>query len=394
MINKKLHWSIIILFCLVLSALYLNSTSWFRLKLADYYKNNHQYVRAIKFYNKILTKNSLKENLQKEIFAKINFNLGYLYTKLKLRNLAIESYVRGSIKFPDIETSSYYKNDVEKDKLLAIGLLEAGRWHRAIEEFQKLSQLYPEYLEVEKYLNIAIAFKKQNVNLGIKNFYFLIGDAYIQNRLFNEARAFFTKRILDYGFQPLQVLNYLHKGYSQNLEVKEKVWGNNIYVTLEDFETFHTQLNEWINNTQAKVNNHYITEKISYDGNRSEFLDIKYNKNGYDYWIKLLNISLDKSNLPLGIRAYIKSKDQFRGYLEIRVLYAEHGGSVWQLGIKENIGDGWEMQRLGNLTGEAEAFAFAHGWDTKGMQVKIIAIDTRGISTQLYIDNIELYLEN
>src|SRR3989338_4550368 len=127
-------------FCIALIGLHINSTAWFRGKLAVYHENRGEVVRAIRLYNKILRRETVKKRLKDEVFAKTCFDLANLYGKLGLTNSAIESYARGSHRFPQIDPDRYYtKTDYARDKLLTIGLLEGGRHEQAIDEFQKLS---------------------------------------------------------------------------------------------------------------------------------------------------------------------------------------------------------------------------------------------------------------
>lgn len=366
------------------------------MRLADYYIKNCQHINAIKLYNKILRKNSVRKNLKERNFAKINFDLGYLYSQLNFINPAIESYARGSAKFAIVGIDHYYRrDDLEKDKLLAIGFLEAGRWDIAIEEFKKLKQLYPQFLEVEKYIKTAMNLKEKNSRRDDRNFYFMVGEAYIQNQLFNEAKVFFTKRILDYGFHPLEVLNYLNQAYSQNREIREKVWGDNIYVTLEDFETIEPQLSKWVGNAKSKVNSHHITTDAAYKGIHSEFLDITYTKAGFDYWTKPVDMLLTNPNLVLAVRMFIKSEELFKGCLEINISYPKQGTSgIWQADVKENTAGGWEECRIDNLSEKAKTIASRFNWNTSEMKLDRIIIDTAGVSNKFYIDEIELYLVN
>ena len=144
----------LIIFSIIIFTLCINSAVWFRLKIAEDYKQNKQSKKAIQIYEKVLRKNNSRNNLSDKYFTKINFSLGYLYAAKDLRNLSIESYARGSKELTGIAIDDYYRrNDLDKDKLIAIGLLEAGRWDEAIIEFEKLKKIYPEFKKARKYIN-------------------------------------------------------------------------------------------------------------------------------------------------------------------------------------------------------------------------------------------------
>jgi len=279
MIGKSRITISVLLFIVGLS-LYVNSAWWFRLRLCKYYEKNNHYVKAINTYRKILIKDDVKEGLDDKIRGEINFSLGRLYAELNLVNLAIESYAKGTEAYPGMKVDEYYtRHDLDKDKLIAIGLLEGGNPDGAIDEFIRLDQFYPEFLQAREYIKIASDFKGRGWRGSDKKTLFLLGDGYIQSGLFNEARAFFTKRILDYGVEPIHVLDYLQDKYAGDTDTIQTVWGDDIYVTLEDFEAIEPRLIKWVSNVKKKTKNHSITSESPYRGLYSEFLDIDYAMN-------------------------------------------------------------------------------------------------------------------
>ena len=382
------------IFCAALIGLQINSTARFRMKLADYYRSKGHYAKTIELYNKILTKNNVKRSVGRKTFSKICLDSGYLYAKLDLTNLAIESYAGVIAELP-VEIGHYYlKNDLAKDKLLAIGLLEAGRWNAAIEEFRRLRRLYPQFQNMEKYINTAIALKKEDPALEVKSPLFLIGDAYIQNQLFDEAKAFFSKRILDYGMEPVEVLRYLQKKYAGNREVKQKVWGDDIYVILENFEALKPQLSRWLmSSADTTAVNHYITKEDAFEGAHSEFLDVAYTGEGNDRWVKITKIPLGGTGLNLGIRLYTKSSRPSSHNLMFNVIFPKQGGSgIFAASLRQDIGNGWEELRMENLLETAKGIASRFKWDAEGVMIDRIILDTGGINDKFYIDNLELYI--
>lgn len=400
--DKKGRYIFLGIFCIALTGLQINSSVWFRLKLADFYKTNRQYAEAIRLYEKILTKNNTKRVLNDKIFSRINFDLGYLYNKVNLVNPAVEFYARGSAGFPRAGIEDYcFKNHFDYCKLLLIGSLEAGELDKAIECFESIKRFYPKASGAEKYFDVATLLKKENLLQGDKNFYFLIGDAYIQNQLFDEARAFFTKRILDYGIEPVQVLAYLQKKYAKNTEIIEKVWGKNIYVTLEDFEAVQPRLFHWLSSMGAKVNSHHIADEVVYKGCYSEFFDIayaldkEYAPSGSTYLlVKLVNISLKATNPNMGLRLFIKSIGPSGYNLRLNIIYpASEITGTCGVSFKQDAGDGWEEYRVENLFENAKTIASDRNWGIDGMRADKIIIDTGCFSTKFFVDEIELYLK-
>jgi len=384
---------VLVIFCSILVSLWLNSSCWFRLKLIDYYKDKGQPKKVIQLYNKILRRNNIKEELNNETFVEIYFGLGFLYAGFNLSNLAIESYARGSEKSVEAVIGSYYqRDDFKQDRLIAIGLLEAGKSKAAINELQRLKRIYPNFENAEKYISVADALLTMDLAVD-DEFYFKLGDAYIQYGLFDEARNFFAKRILYYGINPIQMLTYLHQNYSESREVIRRVWGDDIYVTLEDFEVLNPQLIQWVSKIKVKVNRHSIVDRVAYKGNRSEFLDISSMEKGRDLWVKIVNISLDDMSFDLGVRAFIRSKKPSPHSLRFNVKYPRcHESGVSSGSEGRELGGGWREYRIENLGERARRIALRRGWNTERMFVDKVILDTQGVSNQFYIDDVELYL--
>src|SRR3989338_7810538 len=105
---KKSNNIFLTIFCIALISLHINSAAWLRSKLASHYENKGDLVKAIRLYAKILRKDSVKKGLDDSLFVKTNFDLAYLYGKLDLPNLAIESYAKGSYKLSQIDLNKYY----------------------------------------------------------------------------------------------------------------------------------------------------------------------------------------------------------------------------------------------------------------------------------------------
>jgi len=340
--------------CPVLIVMQINSTAWFRTGLADYYKDKGQYARAIGLYNEILTKDSVKKGLDDKAFSEVNLKMGALYARLGLRNLAIESYAMAALRSPDLGYS-------DKDRLFAIGVFEA----RALSS-------------------------------GTKDSLFAAGDAYIKDGSYDEARAFFTKRILDYGANPFEVLVYLQERYGRQKGVRQAVWGRQIYVVLEDFEDLKPRLGEYLG--ASRVNNHYIAQDFVYKGRYSEFLDVTCPdpaRSGSNYWVINTRIPLKDDGLRLGIRIAVRKTKPQACELGINVRYSGDGISdVFPKPVRQDLGGGWEEISIEDFLPRVKGVASRYRWSTGDMVIDKIIFDTMGNNNKFYVDNIELYIVN
>jgi len=363
MINSRRSFYIsAVIACLIFAGLQFSSTAWFREKLAGCYEARQEYTKAIQLYNRILVKDGVKRRIDGEDLARIYLSMGSLYAGLDLRNLAIESYTKAVLSSPEI--TQYPKSaDPAGNKLLVIGMLEAEGLKKADAEESSTDEL------------------------------FLIGDTYIENGLFGEARAFFTKRILDYGAGPVDVLAYLHRRYGRDKRIRERVWGKDIYVALEDFERIEPGLGMWDDN--SGFDDHRITKEIAYKGRYSEFLAITSFGQNRDWWAKSVKIPLDDKDLELGIRFFIKSPRPDMNKLHFNTVYPEQKETgLYSGSIRRDIGEGWEEYRIDDISMIAGSIAQDYNWDPKGMYVDKIVVDTRGHSNRFYVDSIELYVVN
>lgn len=368
----------------------------FRMRLADYYIGKNQDEKAMQVYGKILRKDLVKKRLSAEEFADVNFDLGRLAAKLDFTNLAVEAYARGSARFSGSDYRKYYdRKNLNRDKMLATGLLEAGRLELAAGEFQRLGEIYPDFRDAGKYIDVTLDLRRQKAPAGNENFYFNLGDSYIANGLFKEARAFFTKRILDYGVGAMEVLKYLNGKYSRDADIRAKVWGDNIYAVLEDFETGEPQFKRYLSNAAAKINKHCITKEAAREGKRSELLDIVYSKEGYDYWVKDVKIPLKRTDSRLGLRLFIKSDNRSANEaLLFWVVYREQAltGICAPAYARRDLGNGWEEWRIDGLSESAKLLAAKRNWSQDGMVMEKVIVDIHGVSGRFYFDEIELFL--
>jgi len=380
------YFSITLVSLPILAALCMNGSDHFRMKMADHYIKAAEYKKALHLYAKVLRREEIKHHLSNATSCEISFKSGYLYSKIDMPNAVIESYARGAIASSGPDLNKYRSGEsLRKDKLLAIGLLEGGRYQDAAGEFQKLKALYPDFHDADRYISAARALEERKAAPGNENFYFSIGEEYIRHRLFGEAREFYTKRILHYGIFPLRVLRHLRDTYSADVDVRGKVWGSNIYVTLEDFESAE-----------------YEPSTNIYEGHRSKVLDIPHNKvHGLSVFEKVIEVPFDK-DLNAGIRLFVKCDDpSVRIILGVEATYLKARTSGISLhSVQEDAGGGWAVHKIRSLFEVAQGMAGEprNNWSMENAFINkcslVIWADSAVRSDKFYVDEIQLYLEN
>lgn len=379
--NKR--WTILIILFLILLALWLNSTTWFRLKLADYYMREQNYDKAISICKKILRKENLTAGYQ------ILDSVGIFKERL-ITFLLTNAYLKNAESHFE-QAKDYFKPTTLDFHLFDRAMTEYEEINRLYEDCQKTFASIPEELS-NKWQEIL---KKSNEEKSKACFAF--GQEYIKRKMWQEARIFYTKKILKY-LNPVAVLEKLDRLYNTDeyLDIKEKVWRQDIFVTLEDFEDSNDPvLIEWPIDAKPIVNAHVISKDVSHTGRRSEYLDLSYAEGGgiHDYWMKSVNLPLTNPALPLGIRVYIKSSEPFKGALRIHITYLKEGtGAFWDSDVRQEVGGGWEVKKTENLMDNVIALGSSRNWNIDEMVIDNVLINTGGISNKFYVDDIELYL--
>ncbi len=383
-IINRWRWIVLFIFCPILGALYLNSTTWFRLKLADYYMRTQNYDKAVFIYKKALRKE--------------NFNLGY-NAKVKVNFIELQlrdAYLKSAVYH--FNEGNLYLKDLDPETL------NLPFFDKTMQEYIKITKLYEDYKKIFTFIPEVIKNKwdkiiKESHETKMESC-FAFGEQYVKKGMWQAAKTFYTKTIIKY-LNPAVVLERLDTLYNidERSDIKEKIWGDEIFVTLEDFEdTTMPVLDPWITRVlKLTVNSHIIAKNISHTGRRSEYFDLTYAKHdtqNYDYWVKPLNLPLNNPKLVLGIRVFIKSEKPFGGRLKINITYPKAGGKspFLEADTKKNLPDGWEEQSMDNLFEKAKTVALENNWNINGMRIENIAIDTHGFSNKFYIDDIELYL--
>ncbi|MFC1646104.1 hypothetical protein ACFL2Y_02890, partial [Candidatus Omnitrophota bacterium] len=294
-------------------------------------------------------------------------------------------------------------NDYYKDKLIAIGMLEIGKFDMSLEILGMLMKHYihhDDYAEFDMYKG-AIQFLKERADFkDHKSFIYLIGDAYIQNKLFNDANEFFTQRILNYGINQFDLLNYLQKEYQDKTEIKEKVWGEEIYVTIENFEEIETVLTNWVSRaSESRIRSHYIDNQVCLKGKHSEWFDVfylgKHKRGDFDCWIKSVNIPLSETSLKLGIRFYLKKIISSEMGAGINVIFPKNeiSGS-YSINLPKDKSNDWYECRINDLYDSANTIAKPRNWSMEDSYIDKIIISTSGSTNKFYIDEIELFILN
>lgn len=371
------YFSILLVSLPLLAAFCLSTSDHYRIKTADHYAKAAEYGKALRLYQKVLRRDSIKHHLPHAASREIYFKAGDMCSKMDMPDAAIESYAKGAAASPGPDIGKYTGGeDPAKDKLSAVGLLEGGRYAEAAAEFQRLKKLYPDFRDRDRYIKTARVLEEQKPSPGTDDFYFSIGDGYIRQGLFEEAKGFYTKRILHYGMRPLRVLRHLKDAYSADAGVREKVWGRDIYVTLEDFES------------------------AEYG---SKVLDMpRANTSGLCVFEKVIEVPLDNNrDLDAGIRLLVKCDDpSVRIMLGVEITYLKARASGISLhSTAEDAGNGWTMHKIESLSEAARGIARdpSRSWSMEDAFInKCVLVIWAGPDVRpgnFYLDEIQLYLD-
>jgi len=366
--NSK-RFLIIVVFAFALGSLCLNSSTWFRLKLARFYEKRRSELDEMRVYKKIVRKGMVTNSRYKS--KKVESTLLALIIKNINRDLkACDWYLKNN------------KGKIED-------------FEKGMDAYAKVEQVYVEYSPIFSKLSPAIW---NGVGVKIKNnkfkFCILYAKYYIEKEEWVKAREFHTKELVKY-YEPERLLISLADIFNlpNNSEIKKKIWGDEVYVSLNDLDIKEAPiLNFWTGNTESKVNFHGLTDKESYRGNISENLKIVYTKAGYDYWAFFIDIPLGAQMGNVGLRTYLKGEDGFKGALVVNINYplAKRSGVLRSDRVKV-LNNNWQEAIITDIYKKAKSMADQMGWSIQDMYIDRVGIDTAGYSGNIYIDDFELF---
>ncbi len=346
--NKNISYLIkissITFFILFLLIVYLNSTNWFRMVYADIYIGHSDYARAISIYKKILRKSSVGTSSERSGLSFIYYKLGNLYSKLNETNMAILNYSKTD-QMSSGENISF-----------AMGALESGKWKDALRVFTELKSNSKSTGFYEKYMVAAEGLMKTRESSGSDSFYFAIGDAYIENKLFDEAKEFFTRRILLYEIDPINVLAYVYKRYDNDTDIKRRVWGNSFYVTLEQSK------GDPLNTLSSYI---------------------------------ISNLIITPMQFSYGIRAFIVEPEKKEGIFQVNIVYPNHksaaGGPIVAESQSKAVGE-YSIYRVNELYAEALAISQYYGYDSTLMRIFSFEFKNPNKNPRYGIKTIQLFI--
>lgn len=344
------------------------------MKVVEFYKGIGRYDRVV-IYEKILRKAKVTK-ASPETIRCLSEKARQDYRE------AVDYYLKNAERL----SRENYSELVEFEKLLdfyqiVVGLDDSYR--------RSLSILG---IPVDTYWDeIFLAAKKKKIALCLS-----FGENLARQRRFREARIFYTTTMTEY-FTPVEVLQILGDLYDvpEKKMVREKIWGKNIFVVLEDFEnTTRPVISNWATSNYPRVKAHEISGNEFYTGSQSEYFDLRYASPGWDYWAKRVDIPLAAKNRPMGVRFYLKSRGPFKGCLRFTVVM---GGDQKRTGIwhEDEVRDaerGWQMRWVDDVYQKAVLSATKSGIPAENLRIDQIIINTDGHSNQFYVDDIELYL--
>lgn len=154
MFMKKTKLTLIAIVTIILVALYLQSTAWFRLKLAEFYQDRGQKYKAIATYEKILRKSKIETNnplfLKGEFTPESPKDFLYIYfIQGKTEELAGLILDAGNKDLLGRLPENYLNSPLYR-YYYAIGLAKRDRWQEAKHILQVLSEEYPYLIDFKK----------------------------------------------------------------------------------------------------------------------------------------------------------------------------------------------------------------------------------------------------
>jgi tetratricopeptide (TPR) repeat protein len=354
------------------------------LKLAEYYINTQDYDKAIIIYKKALRKEKLNP-----IYRILDF------LEISKVNLVEPLFVAACLK-----SAKYHFRQARH--YVDVNTITSQLFDMSMTEYGLIDKLYREYQETfasgtkdnKEWSELLKKVKDEKIQTC-----FAFGEGYVKKKMWKEARNYYTREILKY-LNPIVVLEQAGKLYNTDsqFDIKRKIWGEDIFVVLEDFEdSTNPVLIEWTMDAAPLINAHTISNEASHKGSRSEYLDLSYShqRRVYDYWMKPVNLPLSNSGLSSGIRLFIKSSRPFQGNLGMSITYLkEEQTAIWKSDVTYSQQDekGWEIRKIEDLYDKATSLGLDRNWNITEMVIDSIIIDTKGISAKFYVDDIELYL--
>ena len=364
---------LLILFAVsIFGILYINSSEWFRLRQAAFYGDRGEQSKEARTYKKILRKQLVVGTYGEENNKEV---AGYL---LEL--------IRESLK-ENTDLAQRYLNGKNGN--------EDASFHKGMAQLIKNDALYREYTPV---LSIVLPREWENINSEIrKNKLSLclnIAESYIEEGNLDKARDFLTEEIVVY-YNPFELLKQLKSHYSVNSVIKNKIWGEYIYIVIENFKDIKsTLLTSWASNTKSKIENHAISTGEGFRGaSCSEYFKISYASPGYDYWAFSVNFPLTIESDSVGLRVYVKRKEISKGSMVINVIYPRSKRSaVIRSDESRILEDGWRELLIKDIYKKSKTIADENNWGTENMYIDRIGFDTIGYSDIIYIDNFEMFI--
>ena len=272
-------------------------------------------------------------------------------------------------------------------------------FEQAMAGYQKAIKLDKNYRQIFNAVSIPIDKRWEKLSEIIKEAKLeaclAFGEQFVQQKDWQAAKIFYTKKILKY-LNPAEGLEALGRFYNtdEKAEIKQKIWGKDIFVVLEDFEDSSKPVFiNWAGHPSIKVKAHKISKQVSRTENCSEFFDLYYFKGGWNYWAKDVYIPLSETALPMGVRVFVKSQKPFKGCLKLSIHHEKEGkDGIYQNDIKKDVGDGWQMRWVDNLFKEAKISSQMDKCSIDNISINAIIISPESDSNQFYVDDIELYL--
>lgn len=373
MTGRTLKKFVLIFVSGLLFCLWLESTSWFRLERLEFDIRNHNYDH-VDLVTQILRKEKAVGAPESKLSS----------LNAKFTNVFVQAALETKLRTTNHLQSSHWSWD---------------SFHSAMAEYEKILAVDRDYRILAKAVSLTVGKEWEDAlrrSMDEKRKICLrMAGQLIREEKWGQARDFTTKKILKY-LNPVEVLELLNVEFNAPSAsgIREKIWGDAIYVVLEDFEdTDKPVLSGWSFHAFAEKIIHKISKDVFHKGSRSEYFDLTYRGEGWDYWIKDVDIPLSGKALPVGIRIFIKSEKPFQGALHLATRHGKDQDKegIWQTDQAKDAGRGWQMRWIGDLFAVAQTQAKHTDSPDLACATKVI-VNTRCDSNQFYVDDIELFL--
>jgi len=356
---------------LVLLVTWAQSLSWYRLKLIEKDFRLGEY-RQLDLYRRIFRKQHVL-GIPRADSAMLAQQMTTVYkrvAKMKLNQAQV--------------TLEYMDPDLEL-------------FDKIIREFQTIRDFDARYRQSLQFLNMVVDNEWEDIVLQEKKARqqacLKYGNQLVLSGNLDLARDFFTRQILSY-LTPAEALVLVHGAYGQpgSASVRRKIWGDDIFVVLEDFEKLERPIfYNWSSTQKVYAKTHAISKAKSRSGQRSEYFAVDYPRCGGTLWVRDVDIALSEG-IPFGVRFYVHGQDSVNTQIGVGLWYSrEKVSEPIVVNNRIPVSGGWQKLWVEDLFSEAMKCVKQSGKSKDNLIINRIILTTNCKTGPFYVDDVELY---